>query len=150
MFSMRAFIRAVPVAIFIAGSGAATLAVGPIEERQALMREDGKAGQELFKMFKGEAPYDAAKVKKDADLIVKNLGRMGTLFPPGSDKGPPGTSAKPEIWTDPEGFKAAGEAAYEAAKAIADSTDETSFKAAVPALGKACGGCHEKFRSPKG
>src|SRR6266540_4053519 len=62
MFSACAFIRAMPVAVLIAGSGAATAFAGPIEERQALMREDGKAGQELFKMFKGEASYDAATV----------------------------------------------------------------------------------------
>ena len=150
MFSACAFIRAMPVAVLIAGSGAATAFAGPIEERQALMREDGKAAQELFKMFKGEAPYDAATVKKDGDLIVKNLEKLATLFPPGSDKGPPETFTKAEVWTDPEGFKAAGDAAYKAAKAIADSTDQASFKAAVPALGKACGGCHEKYRRPKG
>jgi len=150
MFSARQFVRALPVALVIAGTGAAIAFAGPIEERQALMKEDGKAGQELFKMFKGEAPYDAATVKKDGDLIVKNLEKIATLFPPGSDKGPPETFAKAEIWTDPEGFKAAGDAAYKAAKAIADSTDEASFKAAVPALGEACGGCHKTFRRPKG
>ena len=150
MFRACAFIRAVPVAILIAGLGSPMAFAGPIEERQALMREDGKAGQELFKMFKGEAPYDAATVKKDGDLIVKNLEKIASLFPPGSDKGPPETFAKTEIWTDPEGFKAAGEAAYTAAKAVADSTDEASFKAAVPALGKACGECHEKYRKPQG
>jgi cytochrome c556 len=150
MFSARALIRAVPVAALITGLGAAAAFAGPIEERQALMREDGKAGQELFKMFKGEAAYDAATVKRDGDLIVKNLEKLATLFPPGSDAGPPETYAKAEIWTDPEGFKAAGDAAYKAAKAVADSTDEASFKAAVPALGESCGGCHKKFRSPKG
>src|SRR5437016_12359478 len=150
MFSARQFVRALPVALVIESTGAAIAFAGPIEERQALMKEDGKAGQELFKMFKGEAPYDAATVKKDGDLIVKNLEKIATLFPPGSDKGPPETFAKAEIWTDPEGFKAAGDAAYKAAKAVADSTDEASFKAAVPALGESCGGCHKKFRKPKG
>ena len=150
MSSAREFVKAIPVAVVIASIGIATAFAGPIEERQALMKEDGKAGQELFKIFKGEAAYDAATVKKDGDLIVKNLEKMAALFPPGSDVGPPETYAKAEIWTDPEGFKAAGDAAYKAAKAVADSTDEASFKAAVPALGESCGGCHKKFRRPKG
>jgi cytochrome c556 len=150
MFRMRTFMRAMPIAALLSALGAASAFAGPIEERQALMKEDGKAGGELFRMFKGEAAYDATTVKKDADLIVKNLEKMAALFPPGSDKGPPETWAKAEIWTDAEGFKAAGDAAYNAAKALAASTDEASFKAAVPALGQACGGCHEKFRKPKG
>ncbi len=105
MFSARAVTKTVAVAAAIAGFGAAVALAGPIEDRQALMREDGKAGQELFKMFKGEAPYDAATVKKDGELIVLNLEKIATLFPPGSDKGPPETFAKPEIWTDPEGSR---------------------------------------------
>ena len=38
----------------------------------------------------------------------------------------------------------------DAAKAVAASTDEAGFKAAAQKLGQACGGCHEKYRRPKG
>ncbi len=38
----------------------------------------------------------------------------------------------------------------EALSDVAATTDEAGFKAAFPAVGAACGGCHEKFRRPKG
>jgi cytochrome c556 len=150
MSSVRATVRAGQLAVVMVGLGAAIVWAGPIEDRQALMKEDLKAGQELFKMSKGDTPFDAATVKKDGDLIVGNLEKLANLFPPGSDKGPPETFAKSEVWTDPEGFKAAGDAAYKAAKAVAASTDEASFKTAAQQLGEACGGCHQKYRRPKG
>jgi cytochrome c556 len=53
------------------------------------------------------------------------------------------------VWTDPKGFEAAGNAYYAAFTALKATKDEASFKAAFPALGKGCGGCHEKFRSPE-
>jgi cytochrome c556 len=48
-----------------------------------------------------------------------------------------------------EGFKAAGEKAGAAVVALAATTDEAGFKAAFPAVGEGCKGCHEKFRRPK-
>jgi cytochrome c556 len=70
-------------------------------------------------------------------------------FPAGSDKGPPETYAKPEIWSDPDGFKAAEDNAFKALEALTATTDEAGFKTAMGGLGKACMGCHEKFRRPK-
>ena len=71
-------------------------------------------------------------------------------FAPNSVKGiTVETWAKPEVWSDPEGLKAAIEADAKATAALAASTDEASFKVAFTALGNACGGCHEKFRRPK-
>ena len=67
----------------------------------------------------------------------------------GEDTKPGGavkTEAKAEIWSDPKGFEAAGMAYMTAVAGVKASTDEASFKAAFPALGKACQGCHEKFR----
>jgi cytochrome c556 len=54
------------------------------------------------------------------------------------------------IWTDAAGFEAAGGVWYKAYQTIKATTDEASFKAAFPALGESCKGCHEKFRRPKG
>jgi len=67
----------------------------------------------------------------------------------GEDTKPGGavkTEAKAEIWSDAAGFEAAGKAYMTAEAAVLASTDEASFKAAFPALGKSCQGCHEKFR----
>ena len=71
------------------------------------------------------------------------------LFPAGSGQGELGataTGAKAEIWSDAAGFTAAWKDLDTAVAALSASTDEASFKAAFPALGAACKGCHEKFR----
>jgi cytochrome c556 len=59
------------------------------------------------------------------------------------------TWAKPEVWTDPDGFAAAGKAFYDKYLALKATADEASFKAALPAFTGTCKGCHEKFRRPK-
>jgi cytochrome c556 len=139
----------VPAAVIIGLS--ATLAfAGPIEDRQAAMKANGKAMGALVPIIKGEKPYDAAVVKENAAQLAADFQKAAVSFPEGSDMGPPETWAKPEIWSDPEGFKAAFEAAVKAVDGLAASTDEASFKAAFPAVGASCGGCHEKYRRPKG
>jgi cytochrome c556 len=150
MLRLRETVKMMTAAALIAGFGAVIAYAGPIEDRQALMKENGKATGLLANMFKGEAAYDPAVVKKTAESIVERFEKSATLFPEDSKEGPPETYAKPEIWTDMEGFKAAGEAAIKAAQAVAATTDEAGFKAAMPALGDACGGCHKKYRRPKG
>ena len=67
-------------------------------------------------------------------MLAADFKKAGASFPEGSDKGPPETYAKAEIWSDPEGFKAAFEKAVAAVDTLAMSTDEASFKAALPAV----------------
>jgi cytochrome c556 len=124
-----------------------------IKARQNWMKERAKAMGPMVAIMKGEAPYDAAVVKASLDAVnatweaVKDI----ELFAPDTAKGETvETFAKAEIWSDPEGWKAAGEAMGKAFSDVAATTDEAGFKAAFPAVGAACGGCHEKFRRPKG
>ena len=124
-----------------------------IKARQNWMKERAKALGPMVAIMKGEAPYDAAAVKASLDAVnapgeaVKDI----ELFPPDSAKGETvETFAKAEIWSDPEGFKAAAEAMEKAFSDLAATTDEAGFRAAFPAVGEACGSCHEKFRRPKG
>ncbi|MDW3207052.1 MAG: cytochrome c [Alphaproteobacteria bacterium] len=60
--------------------------------------------------------------------------------------------AKPEIWSDWEGFKKAADdfamATGELAEA-AKSGDAGQIGAALGGVGKTCGGCHKPFRAPK-
>jgi cytochrome c556 len=122
---------------------------GPIEDRQNAMKQVGKAMGGLVAIMKGEAAYDAAAVKGHTDSMLAAFETASKSFPEGSDKGDVETWAKPEIWSDMEGFKAAGEKAGAAIVALAATTDEAAFKAAFPAVGEGCKGCHEKFRRPK-
>lgn len=150
MFQPKAMTKIMPVALLLAGFGATLAFAGPIEDRQAGMKQAGKSMGMLVPMFKGEKPYDAATVKSATSGIHGGWEKAFAAFTEDSKEGPPETYAKPEIWSDPEGFKAAQKNAMTALDAVAASTDDASFKAALPALGKACGGCHEKFRRPKG
>src|SRR5262249_18287135 len=113
------------------------------------MKANGKAIGPLAAILKGEAPYDAATVKTNADIIHQDFVKAFASFPAGSENGPPETYAKPEIWSDPDGFKAAQDNALKAVEALAATTDEASFKTALGGLGNACKGCHDKFRRPK-
>jgi cytochrome c556 len=38
---------------------------------------------------------------------------------------------------------------YAGAEAVRAAADEASFKAAFPAMGGGCKGCHDNFRRPK-
>ncbi|HKQ95508.1 MAG TPA: cytochrome c [Aestuariivirgaceae bacterium] len=128
----------------------ATLAfAGPIEDRQQLMKQNGAAIKALSEMAQGNAPFDAAAVQENAQKLVTDFEQLKDLFPEGSDKGPPDTWAKPEIWTDREGFEAARMKAHEASTAALAVTDQAALGAAVQAIGGACQGCHEKYRTPK-
>jgi cytochrome c556 len=122
---------------------------GPIEDRQELMKANGKTMKLLGGMAQGENPFDAATVKREAEAMAARFEKAKTLFPPGSDKGPPETYAKPEIWTDPEGFVSALNRAVDASRALAEVTEATQLGEAVAATGGACKNCHEKFSRPK-
>jgi cytochrome c556 len=141
--------RIVPVVAIIAALGATAALAGPIEDRQDAMKQNGKAIGPLVAILKGEQPYDAAVVKTNADQIHDDFAKAFASFPPGSDKGPPETYAKAEIWSDPDGFKAAQDQAMKAVEALAATTDEASFKTALGGLGDSCKNCHEKYRRPK-
>lgn len=143
------FFQALAAGAAILGVSASLALAGPIEDRQAAMKSNGKAIGALAAIAKKEAKFDAAVVKKNAETIAENLEAVKDMFPEGSDKGPPETYAKPEIWTDREGFEAARIKAYKAAEAMAMVTDEAKFGEALGALGNGCKGCHEKFRRPK-
>jgi cytochrome c556 len=142
-------LKIVPAVAIIVALGTSLAFAGPIEDRQAAMKQNGKAVGALAAILKGEAPYDAAVVKTNAEIIHQDFVKAFASFPAGSEKGPPETYAKAEIWSDPEGFKAAQDAALKAVEALAATTDEAGFKTAMAGVGDSCKGCHTKFRRPK-
>ena len=142
-------LKIVPAIAVIAALGATVALAGPIEDRQAAMKQNGKAIGPIVAILKGQAPYDAAVVKTNADTIHQDFVKAFASFPAGSEKGPPETWAKAEIWSDPDGFKAAQDQAIKAVEALAATTDEAGFKTALGGLGDACKACHDKYRRPK-
>lgn len=121
-----------------------------IEDRQAAMKDVGKSMKALAAMAKGEAEFDAAAVKSNADNIAAKMDAAKALFPDGSDKGAKETWAKAEIWTDKDTFLAIMDDGIAAANAVAAVGDMDALRPALGGLGgKGCKACHEKFRRPK-
>ena len=122
-----------------------------IEARQACMKANGGMMKVMVPVIKGQKPYDKAAIDAAIAASQKACGGWadwwGEDTKPGTDAGNAAkTEAKAEIWSDAAGFQAAGAAYVKAEAAVLATTDEASFKAAFPALGKSCQGCHEKFR----
>jgi cytochrome c556 len=121
-----------------------------IKGRQGCMKAHGASMGVMVPMIKGEKPYDGAAIQATFAKEEAACADWAKFWGADTQKGETAeTWAKPEIWTDPKGFEAAGGKWYTAYQAIKATTDEAGFKAAFPALGDGCKGCHEKFRRPK-
>jgi cytochrome c556 len=141
----------VAAALFAAGTTAAWAAADDtIKTRQTCMKAQGGLMGVIVPMFKGEKAYDKAAV--DAAVAASNTAcaTWANFWGPETAKGETvETWVKPEVWTDTAGFEKVSNAGYTAMQALTASTDEASFKAAFPAVGAGCKGCHEGFRRPK-
>ncbi|MBI2718570.1 MAG: cytochrome c [Rhizobiales bacterium] len=144
----------------IAAAGALTLALGTslaiasaddaIRGRQGCMKAHGKTVGELFSMFKGEKAYDNAAVQATLTEMDAACADWDKWWGSDAQKGETlKTWAKPEVWSDPDGFAAAGKAFYDKYLAIKATTDEAGFKATLPEFANTCKGCHERYRRPK-
>lgn len=122
-----------------------------IQARQACMKANGKAMGVMVPMFKGEKPYDNGAIQAALEAAGAACADWSKWWGEDTMKGETvETFAKPEVWSDAAGFKAAGENYYAKFMAVKATTDEAGFKAAFPELGASCQSCHEKFRRPKG
>jgi cytochrome c556 len=121
-----------------------------IKTRQACMKAQAASVFGLFfPVMKGEKPYDAAAIKTSFDTMEAACVDWNNFWTEDSMTSTTlKVRTKPEILTDKAGFELLSKASYEALTALRATTDEASFKAALPAVGAGCGGCHEKFRLP--
>lgn len=98
---------------------------------------------------KGQVPYDAAAIKANVAL-VKTLSTLPWgAFGPGTEGK---SAAKPEVWSDAAGFKAAQtkfEGAVVKLSAAADSGDLDKLRAAFGDVGASCKACHDSYRVKK-
>ncbi len=131
---------------------AATAAfAGPVEDREALMKERGAAMGALSKFAKGETPYDAAAVLAELEKLKANAEKtdVDVLWAAGTTGNTDGTpSSSPKIWEDMAGYKAEEdkfEAAVVAAAAAAPA-DAAALGPLMGPIGASCGTCHEGYR----
>jgi adenylosuccinate lyase len=122
-------------------------AADPAHERHEAMEAVGSAFKPLVAMAKKETPFDVEVVHKNATTIADKLKEASTLFPAGSGGGE--SRAKPEIWSDADGFAKSMKDAQAAAVALQSIKDEEEFRPAFGTVGTSCRDCHEKYRLPR-
>jgi len=122
-------------------------------QTQTTMKATGRAMGGLAPMVKGEKPYDQAVVNTSLTQLEETAKKLPAMFPD-SIKGlkiEGDYSSSPKVWEDKAGFAAKIESfAKVVTEAKAKIKDIDSLKAAVPAIGKECSGCHETFRLKNG
>jgi len=122
----------------------------PFGVRDAVMHMIGAHMKHLGDVAKGDAEMDASTLTHAQSLNALAL-TVPYLFP---DEGsiPDGSRAKPEIWSDWDGFlevSAAFAAATPGVITAVESGDASQIGPALGAVGQTCGGCHDDYRGPK-
>ena len=118
-----------------------------VKQRQAAMALQGKYIGPIGAMVNGKIPYNADVVARNATYL-ENLSQMPWDGFHESTKGEK-SAARPEIWTEPVKFQEAADRLQAETVKLATAArakDEAGVKAQFPAVGKACGACHESFR----
>lgn len=129
---------------------AAALAVGAtavyaqnldiIKQRREAMRAIAGQSGPIFKMTKGEEPFDLAKVQAGLKIMSENFTKFKGMFPDNAKEGG-ATEASPRIWSARAEFDGIiDKYVADLNAAAAKIKDEASFKAEYKAN---CGGCHK-------
>ncbi len=98
-------------------------------------------------VVQGKAPFDAKAVQANADVVATLAALPFTAFGEGTGVGE--TRAKPEIWSQPDKYKASAQAMTDAVAkldAAAKSGNLDQIKVAFGETGKTCKACHDAFR----
>ena len=140
---------AVIVGTLLLGVGAVVAQQDVLKEAQTTMKSNGKNIGALGAMVKGDKPYDQATVDAALAQLDETAKKLPTMFPESVKglKGEGDYSPSAKIWDDKAGFD---EHIASFGKAVTDAKasvkDLDTLKAALPTIGKQCGGCHETFR----
>jgi cytochrome c556 len=119
-----------------------------VEYRQGALAVMGHHFGVSGAMARGKLPFDAKAAQANADLVVTLSRLPWPAFVEGSDKGD--TNARPEVWSQPDKFKAATQklqdAAVKLSAAAAKATKADDLKPAFGAAADTCKSCHDDFR----
>jgi len=138
---------------FALGAGVAQTAMAQakpetlVKQRQSAMTLQGKYFGPMAGMAQGKVPYNADTVAMNA-AFLDALSRMPWDGFAESTKDVK-SAALPAVWSEGAKFKEAQENFQNAVQALVKVSrggDEASQKAAIGAVGKTCGGCHQNFR----
>ena len=118
-----------------------------VKQRQAAMTLQAKYFGPLAGMAQGKMPYNS-------EVVARNAGYLTVLTKLAWDGFDPSTAAEksgalPAVYTEKAKFKTAADEMQAAVAKLASaskSKNEAATKAAIGAVGKTCGACHDTFR----
>jgi cytochrome c556 len=147
----RVFGAVATIAVLSAvGAAAAVETDAIVKDRQATMKQQGKAMGGVKAFLEGKS--DQASAKAAATTLTQTTQKIPDLFPPGTGKPSPDGDFAPKaaIWTDWDKFLGAQKAAAAKADALLAAItagDKAAIQTAFADLGKnGCGACHTTFR----
>ena len=120
-----------------------------IKYRQSALFVMGQHFGPLAAMAQGKIAFDKDAAARHAAVVEFMSKLPWDRFPAGTEQGG-NTKAKPEIWSNPDDFKAKAEKMQsEAAKLaqVARGGDFAALKAQVGETGKSCKACHDEYRN---
>lgn len=140
----------VTVLAVVLGVGAAAAQSDPVKTREDLMKSNNNGAKAVVQMAKGQKPFDAKVVEAAFTQWADTAKQLPDLFPDNSKTGGD-NRASPKIWENKADFNAK---IADFAKVVADNKAKAvasldGLKAAVGAIGKSCGGCHDDYRLAK-
>jgi cytochrome c556 len=118
-----------------------------VKQRQAAMTLQAKYFGPLVGMARGNRPYEAELVARNAKYLEMLAAMPWDGFPESTQAEE--TRALPAVWSEPEKFRRMTDefqAAVAALVARSNGGDEAEVKAAIEGVVTACGGCHDAFR----
>ena len=119
-----------------------------IDYRQSALTLMGSHFGRMQPVVKGQAPYDAAQIKANVQLLNTLAELPWAGFGPGTEGG----NARPEVWTDAAGFQQKRDRLKENLAKLtvaADSGDLDKLRAAFGDVGASCKACHDSYRKKK-
>ncbi len=116
-----------------------------VKYRQAALTVMASHFSRMQPVVRGQAPYDAAQIKANVDILKTLAALPWAGFGPGTEGG----DAKPEVWSNAADFKDKQQRLIDNVgklSAAADSGDLAKVRAAFGDVGASCKACHDVYR----
>ncbi len=119
-----------------------------IEARQGLLKVVAQYFGPIVGIAKGQIPYDAALIEKNAGKVAQLAPIITDMFALDTSASGIETEAKAAIWADYADFSAKAATTTERAQALVAATAEGqgATMKAFGALGASCKSCHDSYR----
>lgn len=119
-----------------------------IDARQGLLKVVAQYFGPIVGMAKGQIPYDAALIEKNAGKVAQLAPMIPDMFAMDTRASGIASGAKGQIWADNADFNDKAQATAESAQALVMATAEGRGAAmkAIGALSASCKSCHDNYR----